>query len=71
MNRKGERVDSDIQGKIKMFKDLYMKKWILLLLAVFICTAGFADRKKKNTTPEQILSEERQVEFDYCYMEGQ
>lgn len=53
-----------------MFKDLYMKKWILLLLAVFICTAGFADRKKKNTTPEQILSEERQVEFDYCYMEG-
>ena len=38
-----------------------MKKWILLLLAVFICTAGFADRKKKNTTPEQILSEERQV----------
>ncbi len=47
-----------------------MKKWILLLLAVFICTAGFADRKKKNLVPEQVLSEARQLEFDYSYMEG-
>lgn len=47
-----------------------MKKWILLLLAVFICTAGFADRKKKNPAPEQVLSEARQLEFDYSYMEG-
>lgn len=47
-----------------------MKKWILILLAVFICTAGFADRKKKNPVTEQALSEARQFEFDYSFMEG-
>lgn len=47
-----------------------MKKWIIFLLTVFICTAAFADRKKKNIEPVQPLNEAQQLEFDYSFMEG-